>query len=136
MTAHPGLPSPPPPGAGIVGALRRAGDQLIATVQDRLTLVSLELQEEKARLLRAHLWLSLALGAGLLALAFGSLTLVYLMWDYAPLATLLGLTALYTAVCVGLIAGLRSQLAREPRPFASSLDELTKDRTCLHSEHP
>jgi len=139
MNANTGLPPLPPraaPAAGLVGALRRAGDSLLATVQDRVALVALEVQEEKARLLRVHLWLSLALGTGLLALTFGSLAVVYLLRNYSPLATLLGFTALYAAACGAVVAGLRRLLRDEPRPFDASLEELAKDRTCLHPEHP
>jgi uncharacterized membrane protein YqjE len=139
MHANTGLPPPPPraaPVPGLIGALRQAGDGLIATVQDRVALVSLEVQEEKARLLRVHLWLSLALGTGLLALTFASLAVVYLLRHYAPLAALLGFTLLYAAACGAVVAGLRRLLRDEPRPFAASLEELEKDRACLRPDHP
>lgn len=137
MNANTGLPPQPPPGApapGLVGALCRAGDNLLATVQDRVALVALELQEEKLRLIRVHLWLSLALGTGLLALTFASLTVVYLIWPYAPLAVLLGFTGLYGAACAAVVAGLRRLLREEPRPFAATLEELAKDRVCLQPD--
>lgn len=135
-TGHPPQPPRAAPAPGLLGALCRAGDGLLATVQDRVALVSLELQEEKARLIRVHLWLSLALGTGLLALTFGSLAVVYLLRHYAPLAALLGFTVLYAGACGAVVAGLRRLLRDEPRPFAASLEELEKDRACLHPEHP
>lgn len=125
---------PTAPAPGFVGSLRQLGDGLIATVQDRVRLISLELQEEKVQLLRVHLWLSVALFTGLLAVTFASLTLLYLFRDRAPLAVLAALTGLYTLACTVMVLGLRRMLRGQPPPFSATLEELEKDRTCLRKE--
>ena len=119
------------PAPGFVGSLRQLGDGLIATVQDRVALISLEVQEQKQQLLQAQLWLSVTLFTGLLAMIFASLTIVVVLWRRAPVAALVSLTVLYTAACLALAIGLRRRLRAEARPFALTLAELEKDRTCL-----
>jgi uncharacterized membrane protein YqjE len=124
----------PPAPAGFVDSLRALGDGLMASVESRLELVSIELQEEKFRLIQVFIWISAALFTGMLAVLFASLTLVYLFWESARLAALGGLTLLYTGAMVTIIVLFRRYLARQPRPFAATLDELGKDRTCIRDE--
>jgi uncharacterized membrane protein YqjE len=117
-----------------MAALRSLGDGLMASLQDRVELFSVELQEEKFRLIQTFIWISAAVFAGLMALTFASLTLVYLFWDSARLAVLGGLTVLYTGALVAIIIALRRYLARQPAPFAATLQEIGEDRACIRSE--
>jgi len=122
---------PPPDSPGFMSTLRALGDALLASVHDRVELFSLELQEEKFRLIRILLWVGAAFFAGLMALLLGSLTLVYLFWDSARLAVLGGLTAFYAVTFLTLVLTLRRFLARQLRPFAGTLQELAADRACI-----
>ncbi|HEY5552049.1 MAG TPA: phage holin family protein [Opitutaceae bacterium] len=122
-----GSPAP----TGFLGSFKTLGDSLLGTVQDRLELFSLELQEEKFRLIRIFLWISAAVFTGMLAVAFGSLTLVYLFWESARLAVLGGLTAFYAVALVVIIVTFRRFLARQPSPFADTLKEIGEDRECI-----
>lgn len=117
--------------SGFLGSLKTLGDSLLGTVQDRLQLVSIELQEEKFRLIRIFLWISAAVFTGLMAVAFASLTLVYLFWESARFAVLCGLTAFYTIALAVIIVTFRRFLARQPKPFAATLKELGEDRECI-----
>lgn len=119
---------------GMIGSLRTLGDGLIASVQDRLELLAVELQEEKFRLVQTFLWISAAVFTGMLAIVFASLTVVYLFWDSARLAVLGGLTVLYAAALVGIIIAFRRYLARQPTPFAVTLHELKDDRACIRTK--
>ena len=117
--------------SGFVGSLRALGDALLAGSQQRLELVSVELNEEKIRLIQTFMWLSALVFAALMASAFASLTLVFFFWETARLAVLLGLTVFYTGWLVGLIIAFRRNLARQPPPFSATLEEIGKDRTCF-----
>ncbi len=121
------------PRSGLLGSLRDLGDGLLGSVQERLELVSIELQEEKLRLIQTFIWISAAVFAGLLAVVFASLTLVYLFWESARLAVLGGLTVFYGGVLVAVVLGFRRYLARQPKPFAATLHELGEDRACIRS---
>ena len=128
------MESPAPASAGIMGSFRTLGDSLLASVQDRLELFSLELQEEKLRLVQTFFWISATIFTGMMAITFASLTLVYLFWDSARLAVLGGLALLYTGALVAIIIALRRFLARQPRPFDATLQELGEDRTCMETK--
>jgi len=116
-------------------SFRSLGDGLMASVQDRLELLSVELQEEKFRLIRTFLWISAALFTGMMTVMFASLTLVYLFWESARLAVLGGLTLAYTGAAVAIIIAFRRFRARQPRPFAATLEELKQDRECIPREN-
>ena len=123
----------PPASAGFLGALRTLGDGLIASLQQRLELLSAELQEEKYRLIHVFIWISAAIFTGMMAVAFASLTLVYLFWESARLAVLGGLTLFYTGALVAIVVAFRRYLARQPAPFAATRQELAEDRACIRN---
>jgi uncharacterized membrane protein YqjE len=124
-----------PASSGFLGSLRALGDGLLATVQDRIELVSVELQEEKIRLIRTFVWICAAVFSGVMAITFASITLVYLFWESARLAVLGGLTVLYSAALVVVMIAFRRYLARQPKPFAATLDEIGDDRACIRNKN-
>ena len=107
---------------------------MLASVQDRLELFAVELNEEKFRLIQTFLWISAAIFTGMMAFAFASLTLVYLFWESARLAVLGGLTLLYLCALATIIVLFRRFLARQPSPFAATRAELGADRSCIRNE--
>ena len=123
----------PPSPEGYLHSLRSLGDSLLSTVQDRLELFSVELQEEKFRLIQTFIWISAAIFAGMMAMAFASLTLVYLFWESARLFVLGGLTAVYSVFLVLIIVAFRRFIARQPSPFDASRQEIEKDRACIRN---
>lgn len=123
-----------PARAGFFSSLRSLGDGFLASVQDRIKLFTVELQEEKFRLIQTFVWISAAVFAGMMAITFASLTLVYLFWESARLAVLGGLTVLYAGALVVIIIAFRRYLARQPNPFAATLHEIGEDRACIRTE--
>jgi len=118
-----------------MGSFRTLGDSLVSGLQDRLGLFSLELQEEKFRLIQIFFWISAAIFTGMMTIMFASLTLVYLFWESARLAVLGGLTALYAGALVTIIITFRRFLAAQPRPFAATLEELGEDSACIRTSN-
>jgi uncharacterized membrane protein YqjE len=125
-------PAPRSP-ESLLDSFRTLGDSLLANVQDRLALFSVELQEEKFRLIQTFIWISAAVFTGMMAITFASLTLVYLFWEGARLAVLGGLTLLYSGALVAIIVAFRRYLARQPKPFAATLQEISEDRACIRT---
>lgn len=121
----------PPPPSGPLAALHTLGDHLVTGLQQRIELFAIELQEEKFRLIRLFLGISAAVFAGMLAVTFASITLVYCFWAEARLAVLIGLTGLYAGLLLLIILALRRFIARQPAPFADTQRELGIDRTCI-----
>ncbi len=116
---------------GFLASLHALADALLGTVEERIELVSVELQEEKHRLIQTFIWICAAVFAAMMAVAFASITLVYLFWDSARLAALGGLALFYALATVVIIVGFRRKVAREPRPFSTTLHEIKVDRACI-----
>ena len=125
----------PPAPAGFLGSFRKLGDSLLATVQDRLDLLSVELQEEKFRLIQTFIWISAAVFTGMMAIAFASLTLVYFFWASARLAVLGGLTVFYALALVAIIIAFRRFIAHQPSPLSATLQEIKEDRACIRNHN-
>jgi len=107
--------------AGLLGSVRSLVDNLLGSVHDRVELISVELQEEKQRLIQLFIWISVAIFTGMMALAFASITVVFLLWDHARIAALSVITVIYAIAAVAAVVALRRQIARQTRPFAATL---------------
>lgn len=127
-------PAQPVP-AGYLASLRSLGDGLLATVQERAELFSIELQEEKFRLVQTFMWSSAIFYTGMLTITFASLTLVFMFWDTARLAVLGGLAVFYLLLLLAMILAFRRFLARQPLPFAGTQLELQEDRACIRNDN-
>jgi uncharacterized membrane protein YqjE len=123
--------SPP----GLLQSVRELADGLVASVHDRLALLAVELQEEKFRLIRSFLWLAAIFFSALLAVGFLSLTIVYCCQGPARLVALISMTVVYVAALVALVLGARHHFAHESRPFAATLQEMSRDRACIRPEN-
>jgi uncharacterized membrane protein YqjE len=127
-------PASPGP-VGFLGSLRSLGDGLLATAQDRLKLFTVELQQEKLRLIQTFIWISAAFFTGMMALTFASLALIFLYWETARLAVLGGLAAFYAVALALIIVAFRRHLARRTAPFAATLQEIEEDRACIRKKN-
>ncbi len=122
-----------PPSTGFMGSLRLLGDGLFESIQDRIRLLAIELQEEKYRLIQTFVWISAVIFTGILTAIFASFTLAYYFWQAGPLAVLGGLTLFYSLSLTAAILRLRHHISRHPKPFAGTLEELEADRTCIRN---
>lgn len=118
--------------AGLLGSLRGFVDGVFGSVRDRIELISLELQEEKQRLIQAFAWVTAFVLLAMLAAFFASCALVVAFWDtaarlpiIASLAVAYGLGAWFAGV------KLRRYVQRASGPFSATLEELDNDRACL-----
>lgn len=104
--------------------------RLLTIGENRLELLTVEVQEERERLLRAFL---LALGVaafGLLAGLTLTAALVVLLWAWSHAAVLIALTVMYGIAAVCLCRRL-ARLLRDWETLSDSLNQLRKDRACL-----
>lgn len=122
-------------GAGWIGSLRGFADGVVGSIQDRLRLLAVELQEEKFRLVEILLWIAAIVGLGFLAVIFASLVLVFVFWETARLPVIVGLAVAYISALITVVIGFRRYLARQPKPFAATLNELQEDRECFRAEN-
>jgi len=104
--------------------------RLLTIGENRLELLTVEVQEERERLLHAFL---LALGVAVFGLLAGitlTAAIVVWLWAYSPAAVLLTLTGLYGVAAVCLYRRL-TLLLRDWQTLSATLDQLRKDRACL-----
>jgi len=128
------MDDPSPSSPGFTASLADLGDNLLGTLQERIELISVELQEEKYRLIRLIIWMSTAVFAGVMTLSFATLTIVYLFWESARLGVLAGFTLFYGAVLAWVIVLLRRTFA-QPKPFQTTIETLKEDRECIHRQN-
>jgi uncharacterized membrane protein YqjE len=110
----------------LASASKRVAQRSLDIGANRLELLIVEVQEERERLLHA---IQLALGAAAFALLAGialTLGIVLLLWERSPLAALIALTALYSAVAF-LFHTRLTRLQHNWQMFPATLDQLRKD---------
>ena len=113
----------------VAAASKDCARRLLTIGENRLELLTVEVQEERERLLRAFL-LALAVAAfGLLAGMTLTAAIVVLLWAW-PVAVLVTLSVLYGATAVCLCRRL-TRLLRDWQTLPATLDQLRKDRACL-----
>src|SRR4249919_1741834 len=115
---------------GVWASLNRILDTLLATAQNRVELFSVELQEEKCRVVEAMLCAAAVAAFGMMTLTLVTFTVVILFWENGRLAALAGLSVLYLVGTVLAWRTLQSRL-KTRSAFATSIEELKKDRACL-----
>jgi len=114
----------------LAAAWKHLARRLLTIGENRLELLTVEVQEGREHLLHAFL---LALGAavfGLLAALTLTAAVVVLLWAYSPMAVLLTLTVLYGTAAIYLGRKL-NKLLHDWQTLPASLDQLRKDRLCL-----
>jgi uncharacterized membrane protein YqjE len=119
---------------GIIGSLRSLGDGLLASVEDRLELFAVEVQQEKFRLIQMEFWIWGVIFSGMMAITFASLAMVYLFWESARVAVLGGLAVMYSVAFVVIIISFRRFLIRQPLPFEGTLRAIREDRSCIRND--
>lgn len=119
---------------GWLESLRRIGESLSALLRSRFELFTVELQEEKLRLLDLLIWLGLAAAIGVGGVLVAMIAMAFWLWTTAGYAGLIGLAAVALAVAGGIIWSIRRKLHTGPTPFAQTVAEFRKDGECLRSD--
>jgi len=116
---------------GLLASLRRLGATLVAAGHTRLALASVELTEERERLLRVALLALVAALAFVLAIVGLSALLVVVFWDSARVAVIAALALFYLLVGLWCAHRLRVLVRGAPPLFESTLAELERDVQAL-----
>jgi uncharacterized membrane protein YqjE len=113
-------------------ALRRCAQQLLTIGENRAVLLTVEVQEERNRMLSAVISALGVAAVGLLAGMTFSATVVVLTWNYSHAITLSTLSLLYLGIAMLLFRRLMKAM-RDWQAFSASLEQLRKDRACLQN---
>jgi uncharacterized membrane protein YqjE len=123
------LPRPERLGASLKGFAA----SLIEIVNVRLELFSVEARDEALRLTEVLAYGALAIAFLAFGIAFLAVLITVLLWDSHRLLALTLFSTLF--ITLGAIAAViaRARIAEGSRLFASTLDELKRDRDTLRS---
>lgn len=120
-------------GGGIFARVRLLIDKVLHLVETRLDLLSVELHEEKCRLIESLIWASAAVFLGGMALFTITITIIFVLWaNYETRMWALGiLSFFYLAAAIFCLFKLKRRFHNGHMPFEESLREIKKDRECL-----
>jgi uncharacterized membrane protein YqjE len=118
-----------PPGLrALVARLAHTG---AGVLRNRGELLTVEWQQEKARLMELLIWTVVLLFLAIMGMILMTATIILLFPEDKRIYVAGGFTILYLAGAVGALFGLRSLLRREP--FQESLQQARKDVEWLQS---
>ena len=118
----------------LMSSVGRIAETLLRTLQNRVELLGVELEEERDRLLSTLLWAAGAIFAGLLAIGCLTATIALLSPENIRPYVLIGFTVLYLAGFVGGAVVLRRRLKHRPPPFSETVSELKKDISWIRAQ--
>lgn len=100
---------------------------MLAILQTRAELLTVELEEEAQRLVSYLLWLLVLLFCAGMAAILVVLLLVVLFWDSNRVAVIACLATFFGIVALAIAVGVRRCWRSKPRFLAATLDEISKD---------
>ena len=115
--------------------LRRIAESLSALARNRFELFTVELQEEKLRLLDLLIWLGVVAAIGAAGISVAMIALALWVWDAAGYGGLIALAVTALAVASVMVWVVRRRLQTGPTPFAHTVAECGKDCACLRRNH-
>lgn len=113
-------------------SLRGFAASLIEIIHVRFELITVEARDEALRLTELLVYGALAIAFLTFGIAFLAVLLTVLLWDSHRLLVLTLFSTLF--ITLGLVAGVvaRARMVEGTRLFASSLEELKRDRDTLN----
>lgn len=118
---------------GLTGPIKRILQSAAGFLNTKIELISIELQEEKRRLLEILILASFAILFAILALIVVSFTIVAFYWDSPHrLSILVGMSVLYVVVSGMLFLRLQKKAHLATKIFQATSDELKKDSEWLN----
>ncbi|MFT5642957.1 MAG: putative membrane protein YqjE [Janthinobacterium sp.] len=117
--------------AGLIGSLAGVVRNTFGLLLSRLELAAIELSEMRNHLLQMAVVFALALVAGLFAIAYGSVLVVYLSWDALGWKILLIMMLGFLAIAAGLCWYARTLFRQDKLSLPATMAELKADRDML-----
>ncbi|MEO6993105.1 MAG: phage holin family protein [Lacunisphaera sp.] len=112
---------------GLMDSVRRVTNSVLGLAHNRLSLLAVELQEEKIRVINHIIWLSVAMALGVAGVLVAIATLAIFLWERAGYAGLIGLSLVTLGLAALALWLLRRHILNGPQPFATSVAEISKD---------
>jgi uncharacterized membrane protein YqjE len=126
------MSDPEPERGGLRSSAGRIVETAIGLFASRVELFGVELREEQLRLIRWLAWFGLVFAFGLAGILIGLAALSLFLWNTAGYVGLVGLSVVTLGAAAALFRWLHRQITSSTPPFEATVDELRKDRECLH----
>jgi uncharacterized membrane protein YqjE len=114
---------------GLIGSVRRVMDTGVCIVKNRVELATLELKEEKTRLLSAAVWGGVFLFSSFMAIIAIACTAFFVFWEQRLYVAIGLLTFCLIGALVGFLFVKKG--VKTPMPFAETIAQFKKDRAWL-----
>jgi uncharacterized membrane protein YqjE len=111
----------------IADTVRRLAATLLAMVQTRLELASVEMEEQSQRYLGYVLMSLLALFLFGIAIVLVAVLVIILFWDSHRIEAVLGMAALFALSALAVGMKVRAGFAARPALLSATMGELQKD---------
>ena len=112
---------------GVSGLVHRFLESFFAFLTTKLELVSVELEEEKRKLIELLCLAAAVIIFAALALTILAFLVAALFWEGQWMAALLTVCGLYALIALGLFLRLRRRVKLSSKVFEATLEELKKD---------
>jgi len=120
-----------PHAPGLIGSLAGVVKNALRLVLSRLELAAVELSEVRDHLVKLAVLFALAVLAAWFAIAFGTATLVFLVWEALGWKILLILAAVFVVVAIALVMTILKRIKQGTLGMPATLAELKADRDML-----
>lgn len=117
--------------AGLIGSLAAVARNTFGLMLSRFELAAIELSEVRNHLLQLVVIFAMALVAGLFAVAYGSVLIVYLLWDALGWKILLIMMLAFLVLVAGLGLYARALFRQDKLSMPATMAELKADRDML-----
>lgn len=118
-------------GPGLIASIAGLAKNAVGLMLSRLELASIELSEVRNHLLQLVVIFALALVAGLFAIAYASVLVVFLAWDSLGWKILLIMTGVFVLLAIVLVVYARAMLRQGKLSMPATMAELKADRDML-----
>ncbi len=118
---------------GLLGSLQRVCDTGVSIVKNRVELATLELKEEKSRLVSAAVWGGIFMVSTFMAVIAIACTVLFMLWDQR-LYVAIGFLAFCIIGAFTAFLLVKGKL-KAPKPFAETIAQLKKDRAWLQRQN-
>jgi uncharacterized membrane protein YqjE len=121
------------PQVGLFDSLKALLATMFGIAHTRVELISIEVEEQFARLASLLVWGLVALFFAFTGVMLSAIAFIVVFWDSNRVLAAAGLAAAFVLLAVIAVLGFIARAKARPRLFKASLDELAKDRSQLDS---
>lgn len=124
------------PPSGFLAGFRRIAETVLSTLQNRVELIAVELQEEKVWFLNTLLRAAATIFFSVFAVMLLTVMIVLLFPEAARPYVLAVFCLMFGSLAVSMWLGLRKWVTERPPPLDDTVSELKKDIAWLKSQEP